>query len=79
MALSMALWLVDNYYDSYFQHPGAEASEKQYAFQNVLWEIFGDGGTPEGLDFGTGNINRSSSISMNSPTTSIIPAKNNGL
>ena len=51
-------WLVDNRYDSYFLNPGANASEKQYALQNVIWEIMGDGGTAAGLDFSTGNIDR---------------------
>ena len=59
LAAAQVRWLFDNRYDSYFLNPGANASAKQYAFQNVIWEIMGDGGTAAGLDFSTGNINRS--------------------
>jgi hypothetical protein len=58
-ALGMAMWLIDNFYYDYFVAPSSDASARQYAFQNVLWEIFGDGGTAAGLDFSTGNIIRS--------------------
>ncbi len=58
-ARSMANWFIDNYYESSFLQPVNEANARQYAFQNVLWEIFGDGGTAEGLNFIAGNINRS--------------------
>jgi len=59
LARAMAHWYVDNYYESSFLQPVNDASARQYAFQNVIWEIFGDGGTLEGLNFSTGNINRS--------------------
>jgi len=58
-ALGMAMWLIDNFYYDYFVDPSSDASARQYAFQNTLWEIFGDGGTAAGLDFSTGNIIRS--------------------
>ncbi len=57
-ALGMAMWLVDHYYYDYFVDPNTDASARQYAFQNALWEIFGDGGTSAGLDYSTGNIIR---------------------
>lgn len=60
IAQAQAHWLVDNFYESYFvSTPSGETSARQYAFQNVIWEIMGDGGTAAGLDFTTGNINRS--------------------
>ena len=59
LATSMAHWLIDNYYVSYFLSPPSDVSERQYAFQNALWEIFGDGATAYGLNYSTGNINRS--------------------
>ena len=59
LAIAMALWLVDTHYADYFvTPPAAEAHERQYAFQNALWEIFADGGTTAGLDFTTGNVTR---------------------
>lgn len=59
LARAMAHWVVDTYYESHFINATDNTSERQYAFQNVLWEVFGDAGTADGLDFGTGNINRS--------------------
>ena len=59
LALAMAYWLVDNYYDSYFLNTANNTNARQYAFGNVLWEIFGDGATSAGLNFATGNIDRS--------------------
>lgn len=59
LAMAQVRWLIDNRYDSHFLNPGSDASEKQYALQNVIWEIMGDGGTAAGLDFSTGNIDRS--------------------
>jgi hypothetical protein len=59
LARAMAHWAIDTYYESHFLSPVNNASARQYAFQNVIWEIFGDGGTTAGLNFGTGNINRS--------------------
>jgi hypothetical protein len=59
LALSQAHWFIDNFYESQFLNPVGDANTSQYAFQNVLWEIFGDGGTAAGLDFTTGNIDRS--------------------
>ncbi|MCH7225330.1 hypothetical protein [Haloferula sp. A504] len=55
-AMAMLHWFVDHHYESAFLN-GDETS--QYAFQNVVWEIFGDGGTANGLNFNTGNIDRS--------------------
>ncbi len=52
-------WLVDNYFESWFLNPSSDADARRYAFQNAIWEIFGDGGTSAGLDFETGNIDRS--------------------
>ena len=59
LALAQVRWLVDNHYDSHFLNPSSNVSEMQYAFQNVVWEIMGDGGTSSGLSFWTGNIVRS--------------------
>lgn len=59
LARAMAHWVIDTYYESHFINPANNASARQYAFQNVLWEIFGDGGTTNGLNYGNGNINRS--------------------
>ncbi|MEM1084447.1 MAG: PEP-CTERM sorting domain-containing protein [Verrucomicrobiota bacterium] len=60
LAKAQAHWFIDNYYEDYFINPPAsEESARQYAFQNVLWEIMADGGTAAGLDFTTGNTNRS--------------------
>lgn len=60
LATAQAMWLIDSYYVDYFTSPpGAETSARQYAFQNALWEIFGDGGTGSPLDYSSGNINRS--------------------
>lgn len=56
LALAQVHWLVDNYYESSVLNGD---STSQYAFQNVVWEIFGDGGTASGLDFTNGNIIRS--------------------
>lgn len=60
LAIAQIHWLVDNFYESHFTSPtpGSE-NLSQYALQNVIWEIFGDGGTPEGLSFDDGNIDRS--------------------
>jgi len=58
-ALGMAMWLIDHYYYDYFVAPTSDVSARQYAFQNTLWEIFGDGGTAAGLDYSTGDIIRS--------------------
>ena len=51
-------WLVDNYYQSHFLSPVNDASARQYAFQNVIWEVFYDGGTAEGLNWSTGRLDR---------------------
>lgn len=59
LAVAQVRWLIDNRYDSHFLNPVSGVNAKQYAFQNVIWEIMGDGGTAAGLDFTTGNINRS--------------------
>ncbi len=59
LAMAQVRWLIDNRYDSHFLNPGTQVHAKQYAFQNVIWEIMGDGATAAGLDFTTGNINRS--------------------
>lgn len=59
LATAQAQWVVDNFYQDYFLAPASDAHARQYAFQNVLWEVFGDGGTAAGLDFSTGNIDRS--------------------
>jgi hypothetical protein len=59
LARAMAHWTIDTYYETHFLNPVNNASSRQYAFQNVLWEIFGDGGTSAGLNFSSGNINRS--------------------
>lgn len=59
LARAMAHWAIDTYYESHFLNPVNNTSARQYAFQNVIWEIFGDGGTSAGLNFSTGNINRS--------------------
>ena len=59
LAKAQAHWLVDNYYSAYFLNPQNNTNARQYAFGNVLWEIFGDGGTADGLNFSNGNINRS--------------------
>jgi len=60
LATAQAMWLIDSYYVDYFTNPpGAEIDERQSAFQNAIWEIFGDGGTGSALNFSTGNINRS--------------------
>ncbi|MEP4078127.1 PEP-CTERM sorting domain-containing protein [Haloferula sp.] len=60
VAQAQAHWLVNNFYESYFVNtPAGETHARQYAFQNALWEIMGDGGTDEGLNFTNGNINRS--------------------
>lgn len=58
LAIAMALWLVDTHYADYFVAPVADAQERQYAFQNAIWEIFGDGGTSTGLSYSTGNVTR---------------------
>lgn len=57
-ARATAHWFVDTYYESHFLNPASDTSARQYAFQNVLWEIFGDAGTSNDLSFYTGNINR---------------------
>jgi len=60
LATAQAMWLIDSYYVDYFTDPpAAEISERQYAVQNAIWEIFGDGGTGSALNFSTGNIIRS--------------------
>lgn len=59
LAVATARWFIDNYYESYFLTSATNQDARQYAFQNVLWEILGDGGTAAGLSFTTGNINRS--------------------
>lgn len=59
LARANAHWFIDNYYESSFLQPVNNASARQYAFQNVLWEIFGDAGTTDGLNFSNGNIDRS--------------------
>lgn len=60
LAIAQVHWLVDNYYESHFLSPVAGSeSLMQYAFQNAIWEIFGDGGTATGLNFSDGNIDRS--------------------
>lgn len=59
LAVAQVRWLIDHRYDSHFLSPKDNVSARQYAFQNVIWEIMGDGGTAAGLDFRTGNINRS--------------------
>lgn len=56
VAIAMLQWFVDHHYETSFLN-GDETS--QYAFQNVVWEIFGDGGTANGLNFNGGNIKRS--------------------
>jgi hypothetical protein len=57
LAIAQLHWLVDNFYESHFL--GSEADEEtQYAFQNVVWEIFADGGTADGLSFTSGNVDR---------------------
>ena len=56
LALAMLHWFVDNHFESSFLN-GDDTS--QYAFQNVVWEILGDGGTSNGLNFLSGNIDRS--------------------
>lgn len=60
LATAQLHWLVDNFYISHFlAAPSGEESLRQYAFQNVIWEIFGDGATSNGLDLTNGNIRRS--------------------
>lgn len=59
LALSMMHWLVDNYYLSHFLQPADNVDARRYAFQNAIWEVLGDGGTSSGLNYSTGNINRS--------------------
>jgi hypothetical protein len=59
LAIAMMRWLVDNYYVSNFLTPANNEHARRYAFQNVIWEVLGDGGTSAGLSFTTGNINRS--------------------
>ncbi len=59
LAKAQAHWLVDNYYSSYFLNPQNNSNARQYAFGNMLWEIFGDGGTADGINFSNGNIDRS--------------------
>ncbi len=56
LAISTLHWFVDNYYEDAFLN-GDDTS--RYAFQNVVWEIFGDAGTANGLSFNNGNIDRS--------------------
>lgn len=56
LAQAQVHWFVDQHYESAYLN-GDETS--QYAFQNVLWELYGDGGTDNGLSFWTGNIIRS--------------------
>lgn len=51
-------WLIDNYYDSFFLNTPDNTDARQYAFQNVIWEIMYDGGTPAGLNFSTGLLDR---------------------
>jgi len=58
LARAMAHWAIDTYYESHFINTTSDTSTRQYAFQNVIWEIFGDGGTSAGLDYNTGNVNR---------------------
>jgi len=58
LARASAYWFIDNFYESEFINPADNASARQYAFQNVVWEIFGDAGTSNGLNFSNGNINR---------------------
>ena len=71
LATAQVSWLIDNRYDSYFLNAGVNADEKQYALQNVIWEIMGDGGTAAGLDFSTGNIDRSKFSNSNSYGTTL--------
>ncbi len=59
LASATAHWVIDTYYESHFVNPVDNASARQYAFQNLLWEVFGDAGTSSGLNYGNGNINRS--------------------
>jgi hypothetical protein len=59
LARAMAHWAIDTYYESHFINTANNTSARQYAFQNVIWEIFGDGATSSGLNFNTGNVNRS--------------------
>ena len=60
LATAQAMWLIDSFYQSYFADPPADQiSERRYAFQNAIWEIFGDGGSGSDLDLTAGYINRS--------------------
>ena len=59
LAIAMMRWMVDNYYQTHFLNPANNEHARRYAFQNVIWEVIGDGGTSAGLSFSTGNINRS--------------------
>ncbi|MCP5534977.1 MAG: PEP-CTERM sorting domain-containing protein [Akkermansiaceae bacterium] len=58
LAVAQVRWMIDNRYDSYFLNPESNTSVMQYSFQNVIWEIMADGGTAAGLDFATGDIDR---------------------
>lgn len=59
IAIASARWFVDNYYETSFLSPENNASARQYAFQNVLWEIYADAGSGTGdLDFLSGNFER---------------------
>ena len=59
LAIAMMRWTVDNFYLSHFLKPVNDEHARRYAFQNVIWEVLGDGATSAGLSFSTGNINRS--------------------
>lgn len=60
LAIAQIHWLVDNYYESHFLNPTPGSEDMlQYALQNVIWEIFADGGTSLGLNFRNGNVTRS--------------------
>lgn len=59
LAIAMMRWTVDNFYLTHFLKPSNDEHARRYAFQNVIWEVLGDGGTSAGLSFTTGNINRS--------------------
>lgn len=58
LVLAQVRWVADNYYEDYFLNPVGAINAKQYAFQNVIWEIFYDGGTAAGLDWSTGRLDR---------------------
>jgi hypothetical protein len=58
LAMSLALWFIDNHYESEYLNPVDATNARRYAFQNVIWEIFADGGTGAGLDFASGNYVR---------------------